>query len=429
LLLPPGLALAQQPYRQPVASPYAPGYIISPGCQKPGQVIVPPGAALPSPGVPALPIPATPLPAPPAPAPLGPPPATIPPIPSVNGSAGTPPASLGSPLNAPTTPTETPSLASAAPAGGSGAVQSAAPNMIGDFGIGAAAALRGITATARVPLVTRGAIKVSENESPRPQDRIFFNYNYFNNVTVFGTTFDPLLARRQVPGQTFGPTGTRSFQAFDLHRETFGFERTFIDGDASLGLRLPILQKDGLGGVGIDGIGDLTIVSKYAFVNNRESGDVVSGGMLLTVPSGRNIVLANNDRLDAVLFQPWLGFILNSDRLYFQGFTAVIVSTDDRDVTFYTADLGVGYKAYTATDGDSLVRFLVPTVEVHANIPLENAGVSSGRTIVFPDQVVLTGGVHVGLGRGTTFTVGMAVPVTGPRPYDFELLCQFNLFF
>jgi hypothetical protein len=370
------------------ARPAMPPAVLPPDPGRPGMVM-PPGTALPAPGN------------------------AFPTLPSVNNAAPASPLASNAAI---------PSLVGAAPEAGSGAVESAAPNMIGDFGIGAAGQLRGVSRTQRVPLVTRGGIKITENESPRPQDRIFFNYNYFNNVTVYETA--PF--RRQQPGISGQPGGPPSH--FDLHRETFGFEKTLFNRDASIGLRVPILQKDGLGGVSADGFGDLTIVTKYAFYDDRQSGNVISGGLVVTVPTGRSIILANGDRLDAVLLQPWLGFLVNSDRFYALGFTAVITSTDERDVTFATADLGIGYRLYTAAD-DSVITSLVPTLEAHANIPLNHSGISSGGTIVFPDQFILTGGVHVGLGCRTTFTLGTALPITGPKPYDFELLCQLNVRF
>lgn len=59
-----------------------------------------------------------------------------------------------------------------------------------------------------------GGFKTAENESPRPQHRVFLNYNYFNNVTPAG------------PG-------------VPLNRSVVGFEQTFLDESSSFGVRLP----------------------------------------------------------------------------------------------------------------------------------------------------------------------------------------------
>src|SRR5207244_4256287 len=140
--------------------------------------------------------------------------------------------------------------------------------------------------------------------------------------------------------------------SFDLYRQTLGFEKTFCNGDASFGVRLPILQKDGISGVGIDGFGDLTLVLKYMFCSDCRSGNVVSGGVAVTLPTGRSPLLNDNRRLESYLFQPYFGFINNCDRLYALGFSAVIFPSDSRDVTFYTADLGVGYRLYVSSCPD-----------------------------------------------------------------------------
>src|SRR5262249_42311373 len=61
------------------------------------------------------------------------------------------------------------------------------------------------TRSVLVPQSGRGPYKIAENESPRPQDRVFLSYNYFNDTS---TAFSGL-------------------PHSDLHRETFGFEKTF----------------------------------------------------------------------------------------------------------------------------------------------------------------------------------------------------------
>lgn len=104
--------------------------------------------------------------------------------------------------------------------------------------------------TTSVPTtIARGAFKITENESPRPQDRVYTTYNYFSNV--FGS--------RLAPGQ----------QQTDIHREVIGFEKTLLDGNASAGMRLPYIQVNGDGSVSKDDIGDLTMVLKYALINDR----------------------------------------------------------------------------------------------------------------------------------------------------------------
>jgi hypothetical protein len=59
--------------------------------------------------------------------------------------------------------------------------------------------------------------------------------------------------------------------------------------------------------------------------------------------------------------------------------------------------------------------------------PLETFG--PGSPIFVPDIVVLTGGVHFGCFSRSTLTLGVATPLTGPRPFDVEAIVQFNVNF
>ena len=42
-------------------------------------------------------------------------------------------------------------------------------------------------------------------------------------------------------------------------------------------------------GFGYDHLGDLTIVTKYALINDRETGNVLSGGLAITAPTSPTI--------------------------------------------------------------------------------------------------------------------------------------------
>src|SRR5262249_53147587 len=108
----------------------------------------------------------------------------------------------------------------------------------------------------------------------------------------------------------------------------FGGEKTFLDGDASIELRLPLntLSADsgsGLGGTNTD-IGDLTIVGKYAFWRDRQSGDLLSAGLAVTAPTGPdNFANSHIQTFHSTLLQPFVGYIWNLDKWFVQGFTAI----------------------------------------------------------------------------------------------------------
>jgi len=86
-----------------------------------------------------------------------------------------------------------------------------APQMIGDLSFGFNIG----------EFAPTNPFKIAKNESPRPTNRVFLTYNYFNDVTL---------------GHPIPDLQT------DLNREVIGFEKTFLNGDASVGLRLPFFQ-------------------------------------------------------------------------------------------------------------------------------------------------------------------------------------------
>jgi hypothetical protein len=263
---------------------------------------------------------------------------------------------------------------------------------------------RQTTTQALIPQTGRGAFKIAENESPRPTDRVFLTYNYFNGVG----------------------SGIPNIPTFDTNRETFGFEKTFLQGDASIGMRFNTLQNTGDGSLGNSVFGDIHVVSKYALINDYDTGNVLSGGLVVSIPTGPDAILPDGSRIDPVLLQPWYGGIWNRDKFFLQGFSSVVIPTDSRDSILSLSDLGVGYKLFQATDcSDSIINYIVPTSEVHVTIPYSKHGVDH-QPVGVPDIVVLTNGIHIGIGRATDFTLAVAVPVTGPKTFDVEAVAQLN---
>ena len=126
------------------------------------------------------------------------------------------------------------------------------PNLIGGLQFGSSLSLFP-GGPLRVPLFSRTSYSIGDDENPRPQDRLYFEFNYFNDAST--------------------PT-TR----IDLSRETFGFEKTFLDGNASIGVRVPFYDTSGDFSLDdSDDVGDLTIILKYALINNRSTGSCLVG--------------------------------------------------------------------------------------------------------------------------------------------------------
>jgi hypothetical protein len=264
--------------------------------------------------------------------------------------------------------------------------------------------------------------KVSDNQSPRPQDRIYFGFNFYDDVN-------------SAVNQRFGAPVT----SMRVYRETFGFEKTFWDQNASIGMRLPLdtLTANspirGLGGSSTS-LGDLAIILKYAFLFNRDTGNVFSGGLLVSAPTGpHNFAGAQNlTSLHNASLQPWLGAIYNfTPDFYFHGFSSIDVPTSSQDVTMWYNDVGLGYYLYRAANPqDSFLTAVVPTFETHVNTPLTHRDPFNIRDIAgTPDVVDLTFGTTFIARQRCLLGVAYINPLTGPRPFSGELLIQLNIRF
>jgi hypothetical protein len=215
----------------------------------------------------------------------------------------------------------------------------------------------------------------------------------------------------------------------NLYREVIGFEKTFLNGNASVGLRLPVGQlQTGDGSLGRSDIGDLSLVLKYALLNDAPGGNVLSTGLMLTFPTGpETIVVSDGSSLHPVLFQPYLGGILGRDRFFLQGFASVVVPTDFRDVSILCTDVGAGYTVYQNPASD-LLNDITPVLEMHVNTPLSRRGLSS-QPVGVPETLSFTSGFHLTFFQRARFTVGAGAPVTSPRPAGFEAFAQLNWLF
>lgn len=273
----------------------------------------------------------------------------------------------------------------------------AVPNLIGDSSIFQTQSVRGREGAI---IVRVSSYKVTENASPRPTDRFFLSYNYFHNVQ-----------------------DTHA----NINREMPGFERAFPGGNASVGMSIPVYQVSGeTEGMNTRGWGNLNIIGKYAWINDPSTGNVLSGGLQITLPTGRNISTMPNppvaQSFNDLVFTPYVGGIYSgSGNFYVQGFSSIAVPTDNRDFVFIFNDLSAGYWLYR-TDAGRL-NGVVPTLEAHVNTPLNHRGI--GSSFGLQDWVVLTMGSHFLFGRSIV-TLGIATPITGPQPFDLEAIAQVN---
>jgi hypothetical protein len=287
------------------------------------------------------------------------------------------------------------------------------PNFFGDqIGVLGTRTTAGTTRTSlvQIPVLPRYVgLKPTDNDGPRPQDRAFFSYNHYAGVNG-----------------SVNPPGSPSIH---LNRELIGLETT-LGSDASIAARLPFLQSGGDPDMSAREVGDLTVVGKYAVVNDPATGNAVTLGLAITLPTGaRGGPLGTLDdgtaAPRAVLVQPWAGVAWADGDLFAQGITALLLPTDPIYPAVWFNSVGVGYWLYR-NSSDALVQGLAPVAELHVNTPLTNRDGDS--VIFFRDQVNLTGGVYVQFPR-LTLGGAVCVPLAGPRPYDYEAMVSLNFQF
>jgi hypothetical protein len=280
--------------------------------------------------------------------------------------------------------------------------------------------------------------KIAEGESPRPMDRVFFRYNYYNNLS---------------PDRWKDPTLPVHNVNLDLY--TFGMEKTFFDGAVSLGMRIPFhtLDAEGKdfhlapdpvtgvvgpvpGGPGIDQTnwGNIVAVAKAVLWEDRPAGDILSAGVVASVPTASNVQI--DPGISALMyFQPFTGFILTSGDLYVQGFTSMTLPIARPEAFVSFSDIGVGYYVWRDTSGSRLLSAVAPTLEMHYTAPIRQPDPTASLFGNFSDAVRIHNTVDFTLGTTFEFSnratlgLGLAIPVTGQRPFDMEGLVQLNMMF
>ena len=253
-------------------------------------------------------------------------------------------------------------------------------------------------------------------------------FNYFQGVN------DQVNERLQAP---IGYT--------QVFRYIAGAEKTFLDGQGSIGLRVPLdsvtansasSRASGDFGGTSTAVGDMSIYGKYILLENRQTGSLLSGGLAITAPTGPGR-FAGFDTFapspHGTSFQPFLGYIYNTGRLYFHGFTIVDVSTTGQDPVLMYNDFGLGYfirRPDPTALSAPVISLIAPTFEVHVTDPLNHRDPYSLRDPAgMTDIVNLTYGINIGIFERTLITFGVVTPVTSPKPFDFEAMAFVNYFF
>lgn len=179
-------------------------------------------------------------------------------------------------------------------------------------------------------------MKAGEHNKALPVDRVYANYNHFHNAVRRDAAID------------VGGMVTDIRQIDDVDRFILGIERTFLAGNASVELRLPLssipeLTFNDLGGppsgrmtTDSGRLGNLNVVGKCLLLD--EGAAVVSAGLALGIPTGDDGELIINEsvyraRNDSVFLQPFLAVSHDHDRTFVHSFVQVDVAANGNDIT------------------------------------------------------------------------------------------------
>lgn len=273
------------------------------------------------------------------------------------------------------------------------------------------------------PLI-RQAFKMADNQTPVPVTRLYYSFNYFNDLNG-----------------AYNKRSNANFGGVQLYHNMLGYEQAFARDEnnvqrASLGVRMPWDQMTYRNQNGsfsqANSIGDISLYSKYLFWYDPDSFNLISGGMMVTTPTGPG-TFANARRYivnQTVFIQPFVGYRYQlNEKTYLQGFSSIEAPANNKGPTIMYNDLQLNYFAYRSETQGSWLRAIVPLYELHVNTPFTHRGYSSTDPFYATDVVSMTWGAHVILGNGVTISSGVGVPVTGVHPYNYEVLCLVNFMF
>ena len=284
-----------------------------------------------------------------------------------------------------------------------------------------------------------GRQKIGENNSPIPVDRVFFNYNYFNNAP-------------------FTATGV------NVHRFTPGFEKTFLDRMCSFEMRFPFASTldsniivDGSNDTSAAEFGNLHLALKALLF--RDEILAISAGLGISEPTADDIRVAafNGAPLvrfknEAVHLQPFLGTLYTpNERFFAQGFAQLDFDANGNelhantrgaglrhvgtihDQTLLYLDGSLGYWLYHCPDASQFVTGLAPMVELHLNTTINDPDFVQAGTLQVQSgpgnfsTLNFTCGLNVELRQRSSMLFGLVIPIGGDdQPFDFEASVLFN---
>ncbi|TWU22577.1 hypothetical protein [Bythopirellula polymerisocia] len=287
-----------------------------------------------------------------------------------------------------------------------------------------------------------GRVRVQDNNSPLPKDRVFFDYNLFTNV--------PLNAA-----------------GVDVNRFAPGFEKTFLNKMASIDVRVPMaltlnssISADGATDSSHSEFGNLSLISKFLLTSTETCAVAAGLGLAAPTADDMELGLSNGTQLiaienDSTHLLPYIAALYTPERsncfvltyLTFDfdtigndvlanvngtGLEQIGVLQDQNLVTFSLAFGSWCYENYTR---GNMIKRIGWSLETHYTATLNDADTVSvgnfqigdpNQDLSLVNQMI---GAHMQVGK-TIFTGGYGVPLTSSdRVFDGELRFFANRYF
>ncbi len=293
-----------------------------------------------------------------------------------------------------------------------------------------------------------GRSRIAENGTARPQDRVFFNYGFFDRARLI--------------------SGSNS-----INRFTPGFEKTFAGGMASVQVRVPMactvsnsIFEDGSTSTDNVQLGDLAVYLKGLLYESDGMGLSGGLGMICPTANGIGVNFANGGHLvqidnNSYHLQPFLGgYYAPNPQFFTQGFAQLDFDANGNrvslnsngaglqqagrlnDATFLFLDWSIGYWLVRGANAPVLPissfhpdgqisqsdhgLSVAPTLELHYVRSLQNADVISAGPLQvgnYADNVetlTMLLGAQVGIGPNTNIGLGYATGLEGGRDRAFN---------
>jgi hypothetical protein len=290
-----------------------------------------------------------------------------------------------------------------------------------------------------------GSFNASENNTAIPTDRVYFIYNGFFNAASNSVGF--------------GPTQ----QSQDIHRYLLGFERTFLDGNLSIDVRMPFVNSMQFENFGIasetGNIGNLTMYAKGLMLSDDSTA--LATGLGIGLPTGSDVEVTRTVgpttqlltiQNEAVTLMPFIASTMTlNDRWFVQSFSQVLFVTSGDPIVnngqsagVYTAqnlfqsDIGLGRWLWQDSSQPYFTG-LAGVVELHYTSTIQDSdavdlgfgNLLSGEIANADNRVDLlnlTSGIHAQLGPMSALRVGAVVPLKDApnRTFDSEIQVSFN---